>query len=407
MMRMKVVFYFIISLLSTRGFAAAPDTVYIRGILYSDGLPVSVKIVGEKIAGIEHLPADSEVPHVYIAPGMIDLQVNGYMGVSFTDQSITVEDIKKATRALWKVGVTTYLPTLTTLDRERLLKSFALLANALKDEDIAVSIPGFHLEGPYISPVKGYRGAHSKQYIRLPDWAEFEEFQKAAGNSIKLITVAPELEGAIPFIKNCVATGVVVALGHHNASAEIVQRAVDAGASLSTHLGNGCANRIHRHHNPLWPQLSNDGLSISIIADGFHLTREEVRTFYKVKGPGRTILVSDILAIAGQPPGLYVDEGDTLLVTKDVVKYPAENVLCGAAKPVSRDVGNVMKFTNCSLGDAIGMASKNPALLMGLHDRGEVQFGKRADLICFTMKNGEVVVRKTIVAGRTVYTKDK
>lgn len=398
------IFYFLFSI---NAFGVKNDTVYVRGLLYSDGGPVSVTIVGEKIAGIAHLPPGSDVPQVYIAPGLIDLQVNGYMGVSFTDQSITTEDVRKATKALWKVGVTTYLPTLTTLDHERLMNSFAIMAATRKDVEISRSIPGFHLEGPYISPVKGYRGAHFKKYIRLPDWKEFEAFQKAAGNGISLITVAPETEGAILFIKKCVEAGVVVSLGHHNAGPEIVQQAVDAGASLCTHLGNGCANMINRHHNPLWPQLANDALSISIIADGFHLTRDEVRTFYKVKGTDKTILVSDILALAGQPPGIYVDEGDTLLLTEDVVKYPAEDVLCGAAKPVSKDVSNVMKFTQCSLEDAVNMASKNPAELMGLNDRGAIRYGKRADLICFTLENGEMVIYKTIVAGKSVFYRDE
>jgi len=406
-MKITTIFTAICIVFSMRSFAAKNDTTHVRGLLYSDENPVSVEIVDGIIVDVIHLPKDSDVPGVYVGPGLIDLQINGYMGVSFTDQSIQIEDIRNATKALWEEGVTSYLPTLTTLDRERLLKSFALLAKAMKDEEIGLSIPGFHLEGPYISPVKGYRGAHFKQFIRLPDWDEFLEMQKAAGHGIKLITVAPELEGAISFMKKCVAMGVVVSLGHHNGDAEIVQRAVDVGASLSTHLGNGCANMINRHNNPLWPQLANDKLSISIIADGFHLTRDEVRTFYKVKGPDKTILVSDILSLAGQPPGIYIDEGDTLLLTEDVVKYPAENVLCGAAKPISKDVGNVMKFTQCSIKDAIHMASKNPADLIGLSDRGEIRFGKRADLICFTLEKGDVVIQKTIIAGKTVYSKDK
>ena len=238
-----------------------------------------------------------------------------------------------------------------------------------------LSIPGFHLEGPYISPVEGYRGAHPEKYIRLPDWEEFQELQQAARKGIKLVTVAPEMEGAISFIENASATGVVVSLGHHNATPDVIEQAVEAGATFSTHLGNGCANMINRHNNPLWPQLANDGLSISIIADGFHLTKEEVITFFKVKGTDRTILVSDALHLAGLPPGEYEDDGRMLLLTKDVVKFPAENVLAGAATPISTCVGNMMKFTRCSLADAIQMASTNPARLVGLSDRGEIQPG--------------------------------
>jgi N-acetylglucosamine-6-phosphate deacetylase len=240
----------------------------------------------------------------------------------------------------------------------------------------------------------------------LPDWNEFSAFQGAAHNGIRLITVAPEMEGAIPFIRQCVASGVVVSLGHHNGTPENIELAVEAGATLSTHLGNGCANEINRHHNPLWPQLANDSLSITIISDGSHLTREEVRTFYKVKGPDRTILVSDALSFAGLPPGEYEKDGMTYLLTPDVVKFPSENVLAGAAMPISRCVGNIMKFTGCSLNEAIRMASTNPARLMGLDNLGQIRPGKRADLVLFTMENGEMVVQKTIVAGEVVYSKN-
>jgi N-acetylglucosamine-6-phosphate deacetylase len=214
------------------------------------------------------------------------------------------------------------------------------------------------------------------------------------------------MEGAISFIEKCNETGVVVSLGHHNGSPEIIEQAVDAGASLSTHLGNGCANEINRHHNPLWPQLANDAISITIIADGSHLTKDEVRTFYKVKGADQTILVSDALYLAGLPPGEYLDDGRTLQLTEKVVKFPAENVLAGAASPISACVGNMMKFTQCSLSDAIQMASTNPARYMGLTDLGEISEGKRADLILFTIENGELVIQQTMVAGEIVYSKE-
>ena len=280
------------------------------------------------------------------------------------------------------------------------------MAKAKKDPEIGRSIPGFHLEGPYISPVKGFRGAHLEKYIKNPDWKEFQELQKAANNGIKLITLAPELEGAIPFIRNCVASDVVVALGHHNGSVEDIQLAADAGAKMATHLGNGCANEINRHHNPIWPQLSDDRITPSIIADGFHLTKEEVRSFYKAKGVNKTILVSDALDLAGLPPGEYTRGERTLLLTPNVVKLPKENVLAGAASPISQCVGVIMKFTQCSLGDAIQMASTNPAKMFSLHDLGEIGQDKRADLILFTMENNEMVIKKTYVAGQLVYSQN-
>jgi N-acetylglucosamine-6-phosphate deacetylase len=386
-------------------FANMSDSTTVEGLLYLDGTPVSLKLLDGKIVKITRLSSSSKMPAIYVAPGLVDIQINGYMGVNFADQELTVEKMRKATLALWKEGVTCYLATLTTSDHNRLERSFSLLAKALEDEAVGMSVPGFHLEGPYISPVKGFRGAHSEKYIRLPDWNEFQEFQESAHNKIDLITVAPEMEGAIPFIEKCSQSGVVVALGHHNANSETISQAVDAGACLATHLGNGCANEINRHNNPLWPQLANESIHASIISDGAHLNRDEVVTFYKVKGAEKTILVSDAVSLAGLRPGVYVEDGDTLLLTENVVMFPAEKVLAGAAQPISKCVGNIMKFTGCSLKDAIQMASTNPAHLIGLGDRGEIKIGKRADLILFTLEDGNMVVQKTIIAGKVVYSK--
>ena len=382
------------------------ENTMVKGILYSDGGTVSVALSGDRIIGIERTSDDDQDSGLYVAPGLIDIQINGYMGVDFSGPDLTVEGVKKATRALWKAGVTSYFPTIITSDIALIKKNFAILAEARKDPEIGMSIPGFHLEGPYISPVKGFRGAHLEKYIKDPDWEEFRAIQRAADNGIVLLTLAPELEGAIPFIRKCVDSGVVVSLGHHNGSASDVQKAVDAGAKMATHLGNGCANEINRHHNPLWPQLSNDAITASIIADGFHLTKEEVRSFYKAKGVEKTVLVSDALDLAGLPPGEYTRGERTLLLTPNVVKLPKENVLAGAASPISKCVGVMMDYTQCTLKDGIQMASTNPAELFTLEDIGSIQQGKRADLIVFTMENNQMNIEKTYVSGQLVYAQD-
>ena len=382
------------------------NTDGIEGILYSDEGRVSLSTTNGKISGINRLATGNNVSKTYVAPGLIDVQINGYMGVDFSGPDLTVEGIRKATKALWKAGVTTYFPTIITSDFNRLKKNFAILAQAQKDPEIGKSIPGFHLEGPYISPLPGFRGAHLEKYIKNPDWEEFQELQRAANNGIKLITVAPELDGAIPFIRNCVANGIIVALGHHNGSAEDIERAIDAGAKMATHLGNGCANEINRHHNPIWPQLADDRITPSLIADGFHLTKEEVRSFYKVKGPDKTILVSDALDLAGLPPGEYTRGERTLLLTPNVVKLPKENVLAGAASPISACVGVIMDYTQCTLNDAIQMASTNPAKMFSLNELGEIGQGKRADLILFKLEDNQVIIHKTFVSGQLVYSKE-
>jgi N-acetylglucosamine-6-phosphate deacetylase len=380
----------------------------VTGLFYSDNKPVSIEIKDGKILSVKKLkklPAGSK--ELIIAPGLIDNQVNGFAGISFTSPGgeLTSQSVKTATEALWKTGVTTYLPTLTTSSNEVLKKNFTILGKEKDDPSLLGSIAGFHLEGPYISPVDGYRGAHPLRYVRKPDWNEFAELNKASGNNILEVTLAPEIDGALDFISRCREAGIIVALGHHNASAAIVNEAVSRGASIATHIGNGCANMINRHINPIWPQLSDDRLMISMIGDGFHLLPEELRVFYKVKGPEKTIITSDVTSFASMQPGRYLNsENDTIELTREgMLRYPAQNVLAGSASPLKKGVANVMKVTGCSMAEAFRMASTNPARLYRLNDRGTLEAGKRADIILFQIIDNELVIRKTFVKGKLVY----
>ena len=378
----------------------------LQGRHYLTHQPIEITLVNRLIKELELVENNLPDPELYIAPGLIDIQINGYVGVDFSGPDLTVEGVRQATRALWKAGVTSYFPTIISSDIKRIKKNFAILAEARKDPEIRTSIPGFHLEGPYISPIAGFRGAHLEKFIKEPDWEEFQEIQQFAEGDIVLITVAPEISGAIPFIRKAVESGVMVSLGHHNGTVDQIQQAVEAGARLVTHLGNGCANEINRHYNPIWPQLAEDRLMITIIADGFHLTKEEVKTFYKVKGAQKTILVSDALDLAGLPPGKYVRGERTLVLTPDVVQLPAENVLAGAASPISKCLNVMMKYTECQLGEAVQMASTNPARMFSLHDLGEIEEGKSADLILFSMEDGQIEIHQTYKEGLLVYSKD-
>lgn len=385
--------------------AYSQDIQSIEGIFYLDQQPIEIHIQGEKIIHIQRKPVLNNPQNAQvIAPGLIDHQVNGYLSYSFVGENLQKDQIQAITEAFWKQGITTYLPTLTSESYDIILKNFGILAKAIQDPSIGQSVPGFHLEGPFISGIDGFRGAHPKAHVRDPDWQEFADWYEAADQKILEVTVAPELKGGIDFIEKCQDLGITVAIGHHNASSKQIKDAVDAGARVSTHLGNGCANMIHRHDNPIWPQLAEDRLIASIIVDGFHLRPEEVRTFYKVKGPERTILVSDLVRLAGSPPGLYRDFGTEVEVTEDGrVVMPSQNVLAGASFLITTGIENMMKFTQCSLGEAINMASRNPAELIGLDDRGEIRVGKRADLILFQMEDGKMEIQQTYVAGKLVY----
>ncbi len=389
----------------------------IEAINYFDYSPVSVEFENGIISGIKRLEKLSpDVKPLFIAPGLIDIQINGYLSVSFslegagdTEASggkLSVDDVKKVTEGLWKEGVTTYFPTLTTNSQELLVRNFSVIAEAMKDPSLMGSIAGFHLEGPYISDVDGYRGAHPREFVRRPDWKEFLEMYKAAGNKILLVTIAPEVPGANDFIRECRKMGIVVSLGHHNGSAAAIKEAIDNGAGLATHLANGCASMVHRHFNPLWPQLADDRLMISIICDGFHLIPEEIQVFYKVKGSDNIIITSDVTSYAGLPAGEYkIKTGETIVKTPDGnLRFSAqEGGLYGSASPLSRGIGHIMKVTGCSLAKAIQMTTANPARLHNLSDRGKLEPGKRADLILFSMEEFNMKIRKTVVEGKTVF----
>jgi N-acetylglucosamine-6-phosphate deacetylase len=384
----------------------------VKGLHYLDNEPVEIEIKDGKISNIKRIKSLSdEANSMIIAPGLIDNQVNGYKGYSFvnTGRDISLEGIKDLTAAFWEVGITTFMPTLTTNDHSIFLRNFELLAKAKEDPATRGSIAGFHLEGPYISPIDGYRGAHPLIHVRKPDWDEFMELYKASGENILQVTLAPETEGAMEFISKCRELGINVGLGHHDASSAQITEAIDRGAMIATHLGNGMANNINRHINPLWPQLADDRLKISIICDGFHLQPEQIRVFYKTKGAENVVMTSDMSSLGGLEPGFYLNAiGDTLeLKPEGVIVYPAQNVLSGAASPLSKMIGHVMKVTGCDLGTAIKMASTNPARLYGLNDRGELKPGMRADLILFTLEDFTMDIKKTIVAGEIVFESSK
>jgi N-acetylglucosamine-6-phosphate deacetylase len=379
----------------------------VEGIHYVTGKPVKVEILNgliDRISEVDNFK-DSDL---FVAPGLIDNQINGYAGVDFSSAGLREEEISKAARAVWSDGVTTFFPTLITNSNERLIENFNILNNAIRlDSDLKDTIPGFHLEGPYISPIEGYRGCHPEKYIRKPSWEEFSDYRKASGGLIREITIAPETDGAMDFIQKCSSEGIVVALGHTNASAEQVVEAVRCGARLSTHLGNGAANFIHRHKNPIWPQLANDLLTPTIIADGHHLLPEEIQVFYKVKGPGNLILTSDIVYLGGMAPGKYTFLESEVILRDDGLLYnPVLNCLAGASFPLRKGVENIMNYTGCSLANAIDMASGNVAEVFSLGDRGKMIPGRRADLILFARDGNRMDIRKTWIRGRLVFSKE-
>jgi N-acetylglucosamine-6-phosphate deacetylase len=382
-----------------------PEISELSGIHYATRRPVRIEIEnGFIIRASDEGVDDINDRDTIIAPGLIDNQINGYQGINFADEFLTTGSLKMATEAIWKDGVTSFMPTLVTDSHDKLKRSFRMLARASSDEFFKGCIPGFHLEGPYLSPEPGFYGCHPAQYLRKPSWFEFTEYQEAAMGRIMEVTIAPELEDAGEFIRLSALSGVIVSIGHTNATAEQIDLAVKNGAKLSTHLGNGCANLIDRHRNPLWPQLANKLLTPSIIADGHHLLPEEIVVFYKVKGPKNMILTSDVTHLIGMPPGEYVYLGARVIKTIDgLVKNPELDCLAGASLPLKKGLETMMDYTGCSLGEAVNLAARNVARIYNLSDRGAIGPGKRADLILFKNKGNKITIKETYVKGVCVF----
>ena len=301
-------------------------------------------------------------------PGFVDLQVNGFAGVDFNTPGATPADIGRALAAMRAGGVTRCLPTLITSSWERFRECVRAVIDA---DDPAVA--GIHLEGPYISPADGPRGAHPKPHCCSASRDDFDRRQEAAGGRIVLVTLAPEVPGALALIAHLASAGVRVAIGHTDASPGQIRDAVAAGATLSTHLGNGCAAMLPRHPNVIWEQLAADALSASVIADGHHLPPAVVKAIARVKGPARTILVTDAMAAAGCPAGHYrIGDVDVEVGGDRRVSLRGTPFLAGSALTMADAVANMVRFAGVPLTDALAMASTVPAEYVGISPAGRV-----------------------------------
>lgn len=299
-------------------------------------------------------------------PGFLDLQVNGFAGVDFNDPSTTSEQVQRAVAVLRAHGVTRLLPTIISAPLDRFRRCARTLLEANSN-----AIVGLHMEGPYISPEDGPRGAHAREDVAPASVNDFKRRQEAAGGRIRLVTLAPEVPGALSLVEYLRGAGVRVGIGHTAAAPEQVREAVRAGATLSTHLGNGCAQTLPRHPNFLWEQLAADELVASFIVDGHHLPPATVKAMVRAKTPARAILVTDAIAAAGQPPGDY--QLGSLKVRLDEngrVAAPGQPNLAGSALSMDRAVGNVVRFAGVSLQDALAMASTGPASYLGIEPAG-------------------------------------
>jgi N-acetylglucosamine-6-phosphate deacetylase len=377
----------------------------IQGKSYRDGSAIEVSFS----EGIIDSISETQTPldeNLILGPGFTDIQVNGYGGIDYNEIQSDPMNLAEISRLLYQEGVTTHFPTIITNDPDQISRLILqLVALRKSDEFSRMSIEGLHIEGPFISPIDGPRGAHPKEFVRPPDWSLVQKWQLEAKGLIKMITLSPEWENANSFIERCIEHRILVSIGHTNATHQQILDAVSAGASLSTHLGNGAHPTLARHPNYLWSQLSQDDLGASIIADGFHLPAEVIQVFQKVKKEN-LLLVSDSVSLSGMPAGDYkLHIGGEVTLTPEGKLHLKSNpsILAGSASNIRSGVSFLIKNKLATLTEAWEMASVRPEKLM---NPGHVLFkeGAIADLIlCKKLENGELEVLKTIKHGREVF----
>lgn len=343
----------------------------------------------------------------YVAPGFIDLQVNGFAGVDYNSPIAPHEEIARSLDALFATGVTRFFPTVITGDPEEMTGALHNLVRARESLADGKAMEGFHVEGPFISPDDGPRGAHPRRWVRPPDIEEFRRFQDAAEGHVRLITLSPEWPEAPRFIETVTGEGVVASIGHTKATSDQLRDAVSAGATLSTHIGNGAHAVLPRHPNYLWEQLAEDRLAASLIVDGIHLPESFLRVAIRAKGADRAVLVTDAVMPAGCEPGIYkLGEVDVELHSDGSVRLLGGTRLAGSALKMNDAIANVMRIARISLSEAITLATKNPARVgrIASRQRGLVP-GDRADIVRFRVveETGRIEVLETWFAGRRVY----
>jgi N-acetylglucosamine-6-phosphate deacetylase len=341
-------------------------------------------------------------PDLYLAPGWIDLQVNGFAGVDYNDPRATHEEIARSLRAQFSCGASRLYPTVITGPPDDMLACLRNLAAARESIPEGGAMDGFHVEGPHISPEDGPRGAHPLASVRPPAFDEFRRWQDAARGRVRIVTLAPEWPGAARYIERITAEGVVAAIGHTQADGAQIADAVAAGATLSTHLGNGAHTMLRRHPNYIWEQLAEDRLMADFIVDGIHVGPAFLKSAVRAKGVERCVLVTDASTPAGAAPGRYAIGDQPVDLTEDGrVVLAGTDRLAGSALDMRRGVENLVRLAGLTLSDAVGMATVNAARAGKLPGRAQgLVAGERADIVQFRVRgSGEIEIVSSWISG--------
>ena len=374
---------------------------------WDDGSAVQLSVRQGVIQSLVPQEVDAETLATlpWAGPGLFDLQLNGYRGIWFSSESLTVDDVETVVMDFARQGIAGCLPTLITNSREAIEHGLSVIRAArVRSELVRLMVPGCHVEGPWISPENGPRGAHPASQVRAAEWTELQHWQQAAGGLVRLVTLAPEVPGVFDILPGLTASGITAAIGHSAAPAALIREAVSRGVRLGTHLGNGCAGMIPRHDNVFWPQLADDRMSCSMIADGWHVPEDMLRCILRCKSPERLVLTCDVSGFGGCAPGRYRTPAVDVDVLEDgrIVVAGQTQFLAGSGASTGDCVVHFQKVSGLSLAEVWNLASVNPRKLLGL-PKIEFREGAEATLTIFRINHSAGVSKwqplETLVRG--------
>ena len=372
-----------------------------------DNRAVRITVSGGKISSCSDIPYTADLPR--LLPVLADLQQNGALGYAFNQL-----DGRTAQKALQVIGdhllvngVGRVLATLPTAPYDVLQNAAGCIAGVLdSDEKLNTLYAGIFHEGVFISPDFGWRGGHKPEYIRSPEWQIFADFDRASGHRVKMVNVAPEVPGAMEFIRRAADAGIKVAIGHCHPDAATIRQAVKNGAQMVTHFANGAAPEIHRFKNPLWGFLAEEGLALGLVGDGFHLPPEVTQVAIKVKGVENCFMVSDANMFSGCAPGIYQRIGgmDCQIEENGFIHVVGQDILAGAWFQNNRSVEYLVNHCKVDFDTAWRMCSTIPAKLCGI-TLPELSGGEEASFVLAKFNNGKLQINKTVFCGKE-YIKD-
>lgn len=362
------------------------------------GQPVKYRIGADgRIAEATPLAGAPNGGGMIVTPGLVDIQVNGFAGVDFNAPGLTAETLDRALAGILASGVTRCLPTLITAGEPELISLLKALDRAVSESVLGpLMVPGYHIEGPFLSPEDGYAGAHPAHHMRSASSRLVQKLEEASTRPLLMMTVAPEVEGVLDLIPFLVGRGIACAIGHSAASRAVTDAAIGAGATISTHLGNGLPHLLNKNENPLMVQLGRDRLMASFIADGIHIPSDMLQSWLRAKTIGRSILITDASAAAGAPgrSGVFTLGSQKIERHADgSVRLPGSPYLAGSAASMDQMARNVMAWYGLAVADILRLARDNPLRAVSLPVENP-QTSQPADFVEWESRDNGMFVSK-------------